>query len=307
MNLANLDLNLLVSLDALLRERSVTRAAARMNLSQPALSAALAKLRRHFGDELLVRSGNTYLLTPLASQLLDRCSVALADVERVFATAPRFDPAECEREFHVLSSDYGLTVLAARFAAEVTARAPRARIRFEQHTPAVVEHATERLRTADFIWIPHGFLSDVPHLDLYTDSWVCIADADNPEIEGALTLDNLRELPWVTNYQTPTAYTPATRQMQLLGIDPHVQVVTDSFTALPAMVTGTRRIAMLQARLADRIPASMRLRSWRLPFDPVPLVEAAWWHPLSDRDVEHRFLREVLADVAAATPPTTGP
>ena len=78
MNLASLDLNLLVSLDALLQERSVTRAAARMGLSQPALSASLARLRRHFGDELLTRVGNEYRLTPLAVQLRDLARLALS-------------------------------------------------------------------------------------------------------------------------------------------------------------------------------------------------------------------------------------
>ena len=83
-NLASLDLNLLVSLDALLQQRSVTRAAAQMGLSQPALSASLARLRRHFGDELLTRVGNEYRLTPLAVQLRDLARLALTGVERVF-------------------------------------------------------------------------------------------------------------------------------------------------------------------------------------------------------------------------------
>jgi DNA-binding transcriptional LysR family regulator len=103
-NLGNLDLNLLVSLDALLEQRSVTRAAEQMGLSQPALSASLARLRRHFGDELLSRVGNTYRLTPLAVQLRPRVRLALDGVERVFSAQPDFDPAESTREFSVLVS-----------------------------------------------------------------------------------------------------------------------------------------------------------------------------------------------------------
>ena len=83
-NIASLDLNLLVSLDALLQQRSVTKAAAQMGLSQPALSASLARLRRHFGDELLTRVGNEYRLTPLAVQLRELARFALGGVERVF-------------------------------------------------------------------------------------------------------------------------------------------------------------------------------------------------------------------------------
>src|SRR5437763_10872301 len=105
-NLASLDLNLLVSLDALLQERSVTKAAARMGLSQPALSASLARLRRHFGDELLTRVGNEYRLTPLAVQLRELSRLALTGIERVFDAQPAFDPASSTREFHLLVSDY---------------------------------------------------------------------------------------------------------------------------------------------------------------------------------------------------------
>src|SRR3954466_7494989 len=115
-NIASLDLNLLVSLDALLQERSVTRAAARMGLSQPALSASLARLRRHFGDELLARTGNEYRLTPLAAQLKPRVRLALEGVERVFTAQPEFDPSESTREFSVLLSDYASALLGSALA-----------------------------------------------------------------------------------------------------------------------------------------------------------------------------------------------
>src|ERR1051326_7662721 len=97
--LANLDLNLLVSLDALLQERSVSRAAIRLGLSQPALSASLARLRRHFGDDLLARVGNRYELTPLAAQLIDVTSGAMASVLRVFTSAEHFHARTAKREF----------------------------------------------------------------------------------------------------------------------------------------------------------------------------------------------------------------
>src|ERR1700733_13882015 len=98
-NFASLDLNLLVSLDALLQQASVTRAANQMGLSQPALSASLARLRRHFDDELLTRVGNEYRLTPMALQLKELARVALSGVERVFTAQPAFDPASSTREF----------------------------------------------------------------------------------------------------------------------------------------------------------------------------------------------------------------
>ena len=113
----DLDLNLLVSLDALLPERSVSRAAARLGRSQPSLSESLARLRRHFRDDLLARVGNHYELTPLAAQLAEQTTSALAAVARVFASEPDFDPAIAEREFTVLISDYAITVLGPELAA----------------------------------------------------------------------------------------------------------------------------------------------------------------------------------------------
>src|SRR4029453_12375404 len=114
--IANLDLNLLVSLDALLQERSVSRAATRLGLSQPALSASLSRLRRHFGDDLLARVGNRYELTPLAAQLVDVPSSAMAGVLRVFTSAEQFDARTASREFTVLMSDYATTVLGPELA-----------------------------------------------------------------------------------------------------------------------------------------------------------------------------------------------
>src|SRR3978361_971833 len=128
MRLANLDLNLLVSLDALLDQRSVTRAPQQLGLSQPALSASLARLRRHFGDELLARSGNEYRLTPLAAQLKSRVRLGLAGLEGVFAAQPDFDPLESTREFSIQLSDYAAAVIGSAIAAARAAARPTRRL-----------------------------------------------------------------------------------------------------------------------------------------------------------------------------------
>src|SRR5438270_4095952 len=125
-SLPNLDLNLLLSLDALLEQRGVTRAAQQLGLSQPALSASLARLRRHFGDELLTRVGNEYRLTPLAAHLKPRVRLALEGVERVFTAQPEFDPAQSTREFSVFMSDYAAAVLGSPLAELLGEEAPSA-------------------------------------------------------------------------------------------------------------------------------------------------------------------------------------
>jgi DNA-binding transcriptional LysR family regulator len=293
-NLASLDLNLLVSLDALLQERSVTRAAARMGLSQPALSASLGRLRRHFGDELLSRAGNEYRLTPLAVQLRELARLALSGVERVFTAQTEFDPASSTREFSLLISDYGVAVLGDTIAALLAAEAPGARLRFIANTPGFVDRAEQVLLSTDLLVLPHGFVSDLSHRDLYRDEWVCLVSSDNAEVDGELTVEHLRTLPWVVTFHGPTAATPAARQMRMRGIELNVQVVTESFLTVPGLVAGSGRIALLQRRLAELLPLNLGVRALPPPVEVGQLVEAMWWHPAFDDDPEHAYLRDVV-------------
>lgn len=294
--LVNLDLNLLVTLDVLLRERNVTRTAEQLGTSQPAVSAALARLRRHFGDELLHRSGNRYELTPLATELSARTTPALAGVRRVFDVSTEFDPSSVDRELTIVTSDYAAAVLGPIVAALLAERAPKVRLRLQQQTPYVVDHAVDTLRTVDGLILPHGFLSDIPHTNLHEDRWVCIVDGGNTD---ELTLERLGELPWVVLYNLPTAFAPAAQQLRMLGVEPRVEVVVDGFLPMPFLVAGTNRVALMQEHLARRIAAVADIRVSPCPFDVVPLAEAFWWHPMYRNDPAHIWLRGILAEAAA--------
>ncbi len=302
MNIASLDLNLLVALDALLQQRSVTRAAEQMGLSQPALSASLARLRRHFDDPLLARAGNEYRLTPLAVQLKERTRLALAGVERVFTAQPEFEPSSSAREFSMIVSDYGAAVLGGAVAATLAAEAPGARLRMTANTPAVVDRAAQALLSTDLLVIPHGFVTDLSHEDLHRDDWLCLVAQGNTEVGDQVTLAQLAELPWVVSYHGPNASTPAALQMRMLGLEPRVQVVTENFLTVPGLVAGSRRIALVQRRLMALLPADVGVRALPCPFDAGQLVEAMWWHPAYEDDPEHAYLRSVVRRAAAALP-----
>lgn len=301
-NLGRLDLNLLVALDALLEQRSVTKAAEQMGLSQPALSASLARLRRHFDDPLLARTGNAYQLTPLAVQLRERVAIALLSVERALSATSDFEPARSTREFRLVISDYGAAVLAPGIAALLGEEAPQTRLRLVPNSPNQVEGADQVLfAAADLLIIPHGFVTDLPHEDLHTDQWCCLVWEGNTQVTGDLTEEHLRTLPWVLTFFGPTASTPAARQLRQTGIEPRVQVVTESFLAVPHLVSGTDRVALLQRRLADQLAPELELRVLPVPVDVGPLREAMWWHPAYEADPEHLYLRGVVRRAAAST------
>jgi DNA-binding transcriptional LysR family regulator len=297
-SLANLDLNLIVTLDALLAEQNVTRAATRLGVTQPAVSAALGRLRRHFGDELLSRVGNRYELTPLALQLQGHTTTAIASVQRVFDTTPDFDPASVEREFTLVMSDYAAAVLGQHLARVLAREAPGVCLRVAAHTPEVVAQAMETLRTTDGLLLPHGYIRDVPNIDLFEDDWVAVVSADNASIGETLTMDHLATLPWVMTYLRPTAFTPAEQHLRMMGIEARASVVVESFLTIPFFVAGTNRIAMLQRRLARHLETFADVRLLDLPFDAMPIVEAFWWHPVHRSDPAHRWLRHTLREVA---------
>jgi len=296
-NLASLDLNLVVALRALLEERNVTRAGRRIGLSQPAMSAALARLRRHFDDDLLSRVGGHYELTALGQVLLDRTSAACDLLERLFTSQADFDPAREEREFTIVSSDYAVAVFGAELARTVHREAPGIRLRFTQTPPGIVEGVGTLLSTTDGLLIPHGIISDFPATELYRDRWVFVVAEDHPEIGDRLTRDDLARLPWVTYQRIYDA--PAVRQLGMLGIEPKVEVSADNFTLLPLLVVGTRRIALVQERLARLLGAVAPVRIMEAPYEAVPLQEALWWHPVHTHDAAHIWLRETAARVGA--------
>jgi DNA-binding transcriptional LysR family regulator len=290
-------MNLIVALRALLTERNVTRAGQRIGLSQPATSAALARLRRHFGDELLARKGAGYELTALGAVLLDRTEVACDMLERVFGSQPHFDPEQEDREFVIIASDYAVTVFGVALAREISMRAPRVRISFRQPSQAYMDDPAGQLSTVDCLLMPHGIVAGLPAIELFTDRWVCAVAEDNPEVGDHITLSQLATMPWAA-YQRAYAAS-VTQQLSMLGIEPHVQVLTDNFQLLPSLVAGTRRVAMIHELLAARLGPGSGIRLLDCPFDAVPVQEALWWHPVHTHDAGHLWLREMASAAGA--------
>jgi DNA-binding transcriptional LysR family regulator len=302
-----LDLNLLTSLDALLQERSVSRAAHRLGLSQPTLSTALSRLRRHFGDELLARAGNSYTLTPLAERLLESTSQALASTDRVFDTRPEFDPGVAEREFTLVVSDAQLPILGRVLADLVRAEAPNVRLRFEHSTSRMVIQALDHLRTVDALVLPQGILSEVPSLDLYGDHWVCVVSTDSISTDSissdtasgtTLGAEDLARRPWVLPYHLRMPALSAVHRLRAAGIEPHAEISTEDFLAVPHLVQGSDRIGLMPERVARLESVRSAVSVAEVPVELGTLVEALWWHPMHDRDPAHRWLRQIAVRAA---------
>jgi DNA-binding transcriptional LysR family regulator len=297
-SLATVDLNLLVALAALLEERNLTRAGEKINMSQPTMSGALARLRKHFDDELLTRSGRQYELTPLAEGLLPAVRDALRQVERTLEARPGFDAATSQRRFTFALSDYAVSVLIEPLLRLAHELAPGVGLELSPIPPDMAE--SERgLLQHDLLVAPVGFRFPGQCEVIFRDRFVCITDPSNPRLEhGALSLDALRELPHASATFGHTVLNPAERALDELGVHRHAQVTTVGWLPLPFVVAGTDLVAVVPERLARRVSATAGVTVTEPPFGTVELIEAAWWHPARAGDPALGWLRAITRDAA---------
>jgi DNA-binding transcriptional LysR family regulator len=292
-----IDFNLLVALRALLEEQNVTRAGLSINVSQPAMSAALSRLREHYGDELLERTGRTYELTPLARELLPQVGRALDAVASALEPWAAFDPASSTRRFTLSGSDYALAVLVEPLMAVVHRRAPRITVDFDPvHLPGSDTEA--HLLRRDLVIAAMGYDFPGRRQVVFTDRFVCIVARENPRLhDGRLTREDLVALPYAASFGGQLT-TPADLVLTEAGITPRVEVSVQGLLALPFAVSGTDLCAFVPQRLLERCPDTLDLAVAEVPLDDPELAEAVHWHASREDDPGVRWLRDVLRDVS---------
>jgi LysR family transcriptional regulator, nod-box dependent transcriptional activator len=297
MDLHGFDLNLLVALDALLSERSVTNAGRRVHLSQSAMSGVLARLRHAFNDELLVPGRGGMTLTPRAEALVEPVAHILRQVQQTLATHVRFDPASSKRSFTIAASDYAVTVLLADFLREVSRQAPNVRV-----TIAALRDPGELLddRTIDLVIMPKAFApSSACAAPLFEDVFTGIVAADHPTVGRALSIEDYQTLGHVAvSFADDRRSSADERLVAEAGLERRIEVVAPSFDALPALVAGTRRMATIQRRLATLLTQVYPIRVVPLPVDLPTIEEVAIWHARHARDDGHGWFRNLLTQIA---------
>ncbi|WP_417584371.1 LysR family transcriptional regulator [Pelagibacterium sp.] len=185
MNIASLDLNLLRVFNALMQERSVTRAGERIGLSQPAVSAALNRLRHLVGDQLFVREGNTMVPTPRAITLSGAVSDAMTSIDAVFSENSTFDASTAHRNFRILGSDYFSTMLMPELSHRVRAQAPKVLLQFLDGGPRAMPHVLSQ-GTIDLALSPPVDIPDWAAFQfLFKSRLVMVSKKGNPTFADA--------------------------------------------------------------------------------------------------------------------------
>ncbi len=293
------DLNLLVALNALLEERNVTKAAERLFVGQPAMSASLARLRRVFDDPLLMRTGRTLSLTPLAQSLIEPLRDVLAGIEGLLTLRPDFDPAHDPREFVLLGSDYVTLVLLRRLVRALDEEAPRIVVRVKPIGNGL-DAELERGDT-DLMIVPSEIspqLKRFPHQQLFEERYVAVVWRENPDVGDHITPEQFASLPHL-GYNPGGLPALSEARLEALGIDRNVEVTTQTFVMGPLLVRGTRLLAIVHERVALELREGAESKVLELPYDLGRVTETMFWHPRNDADPAHRWLRERVATLAA--------
>ncbi|WP_018240601.1 transcriptional regulator NodD2 [Ensifer sp. BR816] len=299
MRFKGLDLNLLVALDALMTERNLTAAARRINLSQPAMSAAVARLRTYFDDELFTMSGRELIPTPRAERLAPAVRETLLHVQLSIISWDPFNPAHSDRRFKIILSDYATLIFFDKIVERASREAPAVSFEFLP----LADDYEELLRRGDIdlLILPEMFMSNAhPRAKLFDEVHVCVGCRTNEQLSEPLTFERYMSMGHVA-VKFGNSRKPSIEEWYLLehGLKRRVDVVVQGFNMIAPMVSGTQRIGTMPLRLAQHFARTIPLRIVEIPLPLPPFTEAVQWPALHNSDPASLWMREMLVQEAS--------
>lgn len=299
-NLARLDLNLLVALDALLTERGVTRAADRVGLGQSAMSHNLARLRALFGDELLTRGPEGMRPTPRALALAAPVRAALAQIQALLSRDKAFDPRTAERTFRVGLSDSTEVLLIPALLDRLREGAPGVHLRLHNIDPSRLLDDLDADRL-DFAVATGTFAQGQAHhkrRPLLTETFMCMFNAERTGVSAPITLEDYVRLPHVLTSLREDERGVVDDALAKLGLKRTVVLTTPRFLAVPFLVARAPVVVTMHARLARLFAAELDLSLSPPPVELQEIAVSLFWHASYDHDPGHRWLRQEIMHLA---------
>ena len=295
--LSRINLNLLVAFHALYQQRHLTRAAEQVNLSQPAMSHALKKLRFQFEDELFVKTAEGMQPTPMADRVFQLIEQGLLQLDQALASAHSFEPEKAVREFRVGIMDFMIHELVPQLVKTVNQTAPGisfnilyAKISNPDMAYKLLQEQELDLALTQFEYLPCSEFCE----HLYTDNLVCVADKDYYGDKPALTLEEFLHPPHVALSHREDEPILVNKRLAELGLTRKVIVKTPYVTTLPTLLCGTNMVTVINQYAADFICPGSNLQAYQLPVDFCTLKICQIWEERKDHDPGIRWLREVI-------------
>ncbi len=295
MRFKGLDLNLIVAFEALMTDRSVSRAAQRLNLSQPALSNALARLRSYFGDDLLIARNKRMYPTPFAETLLPQVRRALETMEGVIATSRHFDPVTSNRTFRIMTSDYIATSILFPIVTRLATTAPGVRIELLLPSPRRIE-LLDSGGIDLLITLREYVAPELPSERLFEDEYRLVGRAEHPALRGGTTLAAMLAYEHV-HVAIGEERLPSFGDGYLdrMGVQRRIAMIAPNFGMLPWLLQDTDWLALIQGRLAAQLARNFPLVAVAPPLPIPPLIEMAQYHVTRSNDPGLRWLIDLIA------------
>lgn len=291
------DLNLLVTLDVLLAEGSVARAARRLRLSPSAMSRALARLREVMGDPLLVRAGRTLVPTPRAVELRERVSQLVQDSEAVLRPTGKLNLAHLVRTFTLRTSDGFVDNFGPALLARVEAEAPGVRLRFVQKADKDSAPLREGLIDLETGVVGGTMSPELRAQALFRDRFIGVVRAGHPLSRGRITAANYASGRHISVSRRGPGQGPIDAALESLGLKREIVVIVGGFSTALALARGSDLIANVPERHTENLRAG--LHSFPLPVSTPEITISLLWHPRLDADPAHRWLRGLVREVCA--------
>lgn len=300
MNLSGVNLNLLVTFDALTTEENVTRAARRLGLTQSAVSNALAQLRVLFCDPLFVRDRRGVVPTERARALAGPVRQALSLLAEVIAQPGPFDPKDATRTFVLAASDYVEYVLLPPLLRRLAREAPSVRVEvrpwgLHEVPPGLADGSLDLMV---------GFYGDLPpghhQTALFQERYVCIVRKDHPQVKRRLTLKRYLALSHVLVSQRARSPGSVDVALAKLGHERVVGARVSHFLMVPTLVARTDMVAALSRRVAEPFAKALPLAVFPPPLSLKPSTIGQVWHTRTHADPAQTWFRSVVRDICSA-------
>ncbi|MFN6568374.1 LysR family transcriptional regulator [Dendronalium sp. ChiSLP03b] len=297
-NLSSVDLNLLVAFEALFEERSVTAAAQRLYLGQPAMSAALGRLRSLFQDELFIRIGREMQPTAKAMEIAPSISIALQQIRQTLETSQTFDPATSKRTFAIGSSDYTSYVVMPKLLEVCRQTAPGIDFRLIGFDKDCVGKLLEQ-REID---LALGVFQEPPRqtiqIPLFPEHFVGICRQGHPVIsQQAIAPETFAQLPHALFTLRRDEVGELDKVLAQYNLQRRVVLTTPHLLILPAVISSSDLITAIPSRLATSFACQDTLEIFELPLQTEPWMISMLWSKLTDRDQANLWLRHLLKSV----------
>ncbi|WP_343216429.1 LysR family transcriptional regulator [Inquilinus limosus] len=301
-----MDLNLLVALDALLAEGSVAGAARRMNLSAPAMSRTLARIRDAVGDPVLVRAGRRLVPTPRAIELRDRVRAVVEDAQALLRPEGAADLTVLERTFTIRASDYAAGVFGAGLAAAAARQAPGVTLRFADQGQEDVNALREGRIDLD-IGVPADTGPEIRVQALLQDRFVGVVRQGHPLLQGDMTAKRFAAATHVGASRRGRTRGPIDAALDRLGLSRRVALVMPSFYAALLTAAASDIVAALPLAVVARAAGlGLAVQSFDLPVTVPTITVIQTWHPRFDKDAGHRWLRQLVKATIVETAERSG-